>query len=537
MLERFLEHSPIAIMARLMMQCAVDDQWLDAGDDPQAALDHEPLREALLARVAEAMIAIGAGAASFAMSPEFAPAVTALHDRMSRLRSGWGRALVKDGTALLLPLAPRLPAEWADAAGGLRLRVLDGTALPAGLACRPGHDGCRFGIDADEPGGPCALPVYDPESGLVVDLVPYERGRVNERAFAGALLESLQPGELWILDGRFGTAGMLSCWPRGSGWFLLREHGCEPAWQAAGEAIDAGLLDGGRLTERPVTMAGDTGAAYRCIEWQPFDAASEPLRVLTNAPVAWLDTARAVRLARERWRAALPLPADAMFDGALYADLPVRALPLALGIVATAWNVCSVMTTAATGELDLEARDAARLPAQIAASMRSAYAGMMIALPPAWWRRYDHLSIGTLGSLAKLLAHHVDPRSDRRKRRDHSLSAKSRAQLRAATLDRLLHDEHDGLTSNVFSLRTVAMATRDFSSNPSKALRHAGEALVMVTKYNRPIALLVSIEDWNRLLGEVRETSVSRLSLDGGGPVQRVPSAGTLGYGGDVPLN
>ena len=36
----------------------------------------------------------------------------------------------------------------------------------------------------------------------------------------------------------------------------------------------------------------------------------------------------------------------------------------------------------------------------------------------------------------------------------------------------------------------------------------------MVTKYNRPIALLVSIDDWNRLLGEVRETSFTRLSFD-----------------------
>ena len=35
----------------------------------------------------------------------------------------------------------------------------------------------------------------------------------------------------------------------------------------------------------------------------------------------------------------------------------------------------------------------------------------------------------------------------------------------------------------------------------------------MVTKYNRPIALLVSIDDWNRLLG-VRETSFTRLSFD-----------------------
>ena len=72
-----------------------------------------------------------------------------------------------------------------------------------------------------------------------------------------------------------------------------------------------------------------------------------------------------------------------------------------------------------------------------------------------------------------MLAVHVDPRSERR-RRDNRLSAKSQALLRAAARERLMHDDGDDPAANVFSLRTIAMATRDFSSNPSKALRHAG---------------------------------------------------------------
>ena len=187
---------------------------------------------------------------------------------------------------------------------------------------------------------------------------------------------------------------------------------------------------------------------------------------------------------------------------------------LASGVEAFAYNVFSVMTHVVGGALDLDARDAERLPALIADGVEATYAGMMIALPPDWWQRYDQLPATTLGQIVRMLAVHVDPRSERRRRRDNRLSTKSQALLRAATLERLLHDDGDDPAANVFSLRTIAMATRDFSSNPSKALRHAGEALVMVTKYNRPIALLVSIDDWNRLLGEVRETSLTRLSFD-----------------------
>ncbi|BCQ56868.1 hypothetical protein BLKGLAD_59300 [Burkholderia gladioli pv. gladioli] len=568
-LERFVEHSPMAIMARLVMQCAVDDPWLDSAESDDDA-EREPVREALLACVADALVAIGtgtraaAGTAGFvppamsaapspAMSPEFAPAVTVLHDRMSRLRAGWGRALVRDGAALLQPLAARRPGAWAEAAAGLRVRVLDGGAMPASLACTPGPDGCVHGFAGDPPDAlPAVLPVYDPEYGMVVDLVPCERGRAHERALVAALLESVQAGELWILDGRFGTAGMLSGWPRGGGLFLIREHGCAPAWQACEAPRELGELDGGVLHEQAVMMPGapaatdmagvtneaveTIGEAAMClrrIEWRPRLRGVEPVSVLTNAGAGLLDAARLMRLARLRWREALPLPVEPVFDAARYAELPARAVPLARGIVATAYNVFSVMTGAVAGELELDARELERLPLHVAAGVRLAYAGMMIALPPAWWRRYDHLSIGSLGTLLGLLAHHVDPRSERRRRREHRVSAKSQALLRTATLDRLLHDDNDDLASNVFNLRTIAMATRDFSSNPSKALRHAGEALVMVTKYNRPIALLVSIEDWNRLLGEVRETSVSRLSLEGGAAVQRVQS---LGFG-EVPLN
>ncbi|GAB7537862.1 type II toxin-antitoxin system Phd/YefM family antitoxin [Burkholderia sp. 3C] len=543
-LERFVEHSPMAIMARLVMQCAVDDQWLDAVDAAGES-DHEPVREALLACVAHALTAIGGqrraalgtGSIHPAMPADFAPAVLALHDRVSRLRAGWGRTLLKDGTALLMPLATRRAAEWADAAGGLRVRVLDGCAMEPGLACTPSADGCIHGFPADESGGgpaaDIALPVYDPEFGLLIDLVPYERGRLYERAFAVSLIESVEPGELWIVDGHFGTAGMMASWPRGSGVFLIREHGCTPAWQPCDALREIGELDGGRVFEQEVAMPGDPAARFRRIEWRIDDVDSEPLSLLTNAAAAPLDALRLVRLARMRWRDSLPLAVDAVFDAALYAEVPARAVPLARGIVATAYNVFSVMTQAMAVELELDARDLERLPSHLAAGVRAAYTGMMIALPPAWWRRYDHLSIGSLGALLRLLAHHVDPRSDRRKRREHRLSAKSQALLRTATLDRMLHDDNDALTANMFSPRTIAMATRDFSSNPSKALRHAGEALVMVTKYNRPIALLVSIEDWNRLLGEVRETSMSRLSLDGGGPVPRTHAAGF----GEVPLN
>nr|WP_234015370.1 transposase [Burkholderia sp. BE12] len=521
-MERFVEQSPMTIMARLVLQCALHDDWVGAaaggGDEP----DGESIREALFAVAVDAIAAIAAWQrmpdAVGTVAPGFGAAVTALHDCMSRWRSGWGRALVSDSVDLLLPVAAMRDVDGARAVDGMRLRVLDGAAE----ACAPRADGCGCGRACDDPardaaaGGARVLPVYDPDLGMIVDLLPCERGRAHERAFVGALLETVRPGELWIVDGRFDTDAILSGWPRRGGAFVLREYDRSAACRPLGDWQDAGVFGAGRVRERSVGMAGEGGASdtFRQIEWEGAEASGDIVTLLTDLSAERFDAPQVVALSRRRWRDALPLALEPVMGGTPFGAVPARAALLASGIAAFAYNAFSVMTRVVGGALDLDARDVARLPSLIADGVTATYAGMMIALPPDWWQRYDQLPATTLGQIVRMLAVHVDPRSERRRRRDSRLSSKSQALLRAATLECLLHDNGDDPAASVFSLRTIAMATRDFSSNPSKALRYAGEALVMVTKYNRPIALLVSIDDWNRLLGEVRETSFTRLSFD-----------------------
>ncbi|MBN3838811.1 type II toxin-antitoxin system Phd/YefM family antitoxin [Burkholderia sp. Ac-20349] len=533
--ERFVEQSPMTIMTRLVLQCALHDDWIDTAVDADEEPDDESIRETLFALAVDAVAAIAAqtqtrmqssqmphGVPGNALSASGA-AVAALHDGMSRWRAGWGRALVRDSVDLLLPVAATRADERGRTLGGMRLRVLDGT----GDSCAPGGAGCDCGRACDDPArdaalgltGARVLPVYDPELAMIVDLLPVERGRVHERAFVGALLETVRPGELWIVDGRFDIDAIVSGWPRRGGAFVLRDDGGATACRPLGDWRAAGPLDGGYVREQAVGIPGEGDAAgtLRRIEWRDRGAdgnGGAAVAVLTNLPAEQFDAGQVMQLARRRWRDALPFPLEPVLGGALFGSVPARASQLASGIAALAYNAFSVMTRVVSGALGLDERDAERVPSHIAEGVATTYVGMMIALPPDWWRRYDQLPAATLGQIVRMLAVHVDPRSERRRRRDNRLSAKSQALLRAATVEHLLHDDGGDPAANVFSLRTIAMATRDFSSNPSKALRHAGEALVMVTKYNRPIALLVSIDDWNRLLGEVRETSLTRLSFD-----------------------
>ncbi|NYH20415.1 type II toxin-antitoxin system Phd/YefM family antitoxin [Paraburkholderia bryophila] len=529
-MERFVEHSPMAVMARLVMQWALHAESLDdplGKDEPDN--DGEPLRELLLSMTVQAMTQIAARQSrsrdAFPDVPEETAAqLTALHDRMSRVRAQWGRSLVRDSAGLLLPVAHRRTEKRSQSVGDLRVRVLDGVSMSAGMRCMPGPAGCVHVIaSADaQPGavdGPCVLPVYDPELALIVDLLPYERGFVHERAFAAQLVESVRPGELWILDGHFNPAAILSGWPCDGSLFVVQEHGCTPAYRALDEPREAGWLDGAPVCEQPIGMPMECGASpvFRRIEWHRIDAESgttQRVVILTNVPATTLDAPQIVQLATRAWRDTLPLPLDAVCEGAAFGAIASRATPLASGIVALAFNVFSAMIGVVKNALDLDERDSERLPLHMASGIEAAYGGMMIALPPDNWRRYDRLPDAALRDIARHLAVHVDPRSMRRKRRDHKVSAKSQARLLATTLEHLLREDAELAAAGFSRLRTIAMATRDFSSNPSRALRHASDALVMVTKYNRPVALLVSIDDWNRLIGQVRETNFDRLSID-----------------------
>lgn len=70
-------------------------------------------------------------------------------------------------------------------------------------------------------------------------------------------------------------------------------------------------------------------------------------------------------------------------------------------------------------------------------------------------------------------------------------------------------------TSATHSARSIT--TRDLSKNPSKALRDAGEQPLIVMRHQRPIACLVSIEQWAELMSRLKDvelnTSVAEIDM------------------------
>jgi len=99
--------------------------------------------------------------------------------------------LVRGSAERLAPVAAAV--DGGTLLPGWRLRVLDGHHLPDSekrLAPLGGHRGLAL------PGQ--TQVVYDPDSGLVTDIVANEDAHQSERALIAPLLASAQPGQLWI---------------------------------------------------------------------------------------------------------------------------------------------------------------------------------------------------------------------------------------------------------------------------------------------------------------------------------------------------
>jgi prevent-host-death family protein len=58
-----------------------------------------------------------------------------------------------------------------------------------------------------------------------------------------------------------------------------------------------------------------------------------------------------------------------------------------------------------------------------------------------------------------------------------------------------------------------SMVTREFSRNPSSALRDAQDGPVVITKYGQPVACIASIEYWNSLLKQAQEAMLNEVDV------------------------
>jgi IS4 transposase len=408
-LARFEQHAPASVMARTALDYAFPPDWVDLVFE--ATRQRQYARELLFSTVVELMTLVSLGLrpslhAAARQKGTLPVSLTSLYDKVNHTEPGILRALVQGAAERLAPVMAALPA--APALPGYALRVLDGNHLPGSdkrLAALRGHRGAAL------PGQ--SIVVYDPDSGLVVDLIAGEDAHQSERALAVPVLEGAQPGQLWIADRQFCTRTLLAGWEAAGASFGVCEHAMHPRLSHRGAWRACGRTETGVVHEQAITLEGSAGA-WRCVELRldtPTEDGETTIRLWTNLP-ARVSAAEVAALYRRRWRI------EGLFqrlEGALHSEIASlghpRAALLGFAVSLLAHNVLALI-----GRCVEQAQPPASVPPlqvsafHLALSVRGSYEGMLIALPPEHWTSWRGADPSAVAARLRQLARHIDPR-------------------------------------------------------------------------------------------------------------------------------
>ena len=295
---------------------------------------------------------------------------------------------------------------------GWRLRVLDGNHLPASekrLAPLRGLRGAAL------PGQ--SLVVYDPDLGLVTDLVACEDAHASERAAVAPLLESARPGELWIADRHYCTRTVLGGLEDAGAGFIVREHGRHPRLVEQGAWQGCGRTGTGKVREQEIAVA-QAQAPWRRIELaldQPTEDGDTTIRLWSNLP-GKVSAGRIAELYRTRWHI------EGMFgrlEAVLHSEVSSLGHPRAalLGFAAAvlAYNVLALLqrTVEQAHQPPPTAPPARPLEVScfhLAQQVRGGYEGLLIALPPEHRPRWNGADPAGLAQHLLRLARTINPR-------------------------------------------------------------------------------------------------------------------------------
>lgn len=402
-LARFVKRSPLAVMAQLGLETVLDPAWVDAIFEEHR--DRQYQRELFFSTTVNIMSLVALGLrpsvnAAVKARTDVNVSLTALYNKINRTEPALGRALVTGSFERLSALAAELKGpERPRVLPGFRIRIVDGNNLA------PTDKRLKVLRSYKGPALPGrSLVVYDPDLGLVTDVVPCEDAHTAERALMPALEEISGPGDLWIADRNFSTSTLLSAWLRGKAAFVVREHGLSPNPAERGEMREIGRIEVGLVLEQEVELRTAGGPVrLRRIELRldvPTESGETTIRILSNLPAE--HTAPAIAdLYRRRWTV------EGMFqqlEALLHSEVSTLGYPRAalfsFCVALMAYNLLSVLQTALERQQKLQPAPPVDLSMYyIAEEIRLIHTGMMIAVPEAAWSALRSSSSKDLAAL------------------------------------------------------------------------------------------------------------------------------------------
>jgi hypothetical protein len=406
----FIQETPIAVMARVVLEGILDPQHLDQVFTRTAQQQYT--NELLFSTLVDLMARVVLGqepsvhAAYRKLEDQIPVSDQSIYNKLQHVELAVSAALVADSAQRIGPVIRALDAALPPLVPGYRVRFLDGNHL---AATEHRLEELRQTWAAPLPG--IALAVLDQEHLTVNQVVLAEDGQAQERSILEEVYPLVQPRDLWVADRNFCTVGFLLAIRRRDGFFAIRQHGNLPV-EALGKRKPKGRCATGRLYEQQVRLRDhdDKPVLLRRVTVvldKPTRDGDTEIHILTNLP-ARVPTKKVAELYRQRWTI------EGLFlevSQTLSCEIDTLCYPKAalfafcLGLLAS--NAVALLKAALRAEHGAEAVSQQLSGYYVALEIRQTYVGMMVAIPATHWRRFRDLSATGLARVLRQMARHV----------------------------------------------------------------------------------------------------------------------------------
>jgi hypothetical protein len=394
-------------MTRIALDWIIDGTPLDEIYDNVA--ESQYTRELTLRHLVQVMLDVASGyrpsprAAYVRRNLELVASLSAFYRKLNRMELAIPEAVVHRTALRARQLIVASGGLLSEPIEGYTARILDGNVM-TGTEHRIVP--LRTTWSAGLPG--MSLAVYEPATGLVLDVILEENAHSQERALVDRV--NVQGDQLWIMDRNFCVRSLLFRIAREEAFFLVRWHR-SLAWQPVGRLKARGRCATGEVYEQPIDVADGEGILHRLrrivlkLDQATRDGETEII-LITNLP-AEVTALQCCEAYLDRWQ--IERHYQTLTD-LLHCEVPglgyPRAALFAFSMSVIAGNALAVLKgnlrQAHGEEIAGEVSDFA-----LVGEIAEMYSGMMMAVPPAQWPKLARSRATTVSKLLNDLADRV----------------------------------------------------------------------------------------------------------------------------------
>jgi IS4 transposase len=410
--QRFVEDSPISVMAQALVENALPPSVVDSLFERHSQLQYT--RDLLFSDVVSLMSLVvcrirpSINAAFNKMADTLTVTKKAVYDKIDRVETSTSAALVRHTGTAFTAVVDALGGRKDPWLAGYRTRILDGSHLPGTEHRIAPLRTTRAGALPGQ-----SLVIFEPESMLVLDVILCEDGHAQERSMTEEILALVGSKDLWIADRNFCTTSLLFGIAARGGFFVIRQHGSTLTWEAIGNRVSCGRCETGAVFEQKLKLTNDAGEIFfvRRVTVEldsPTRDGDRSIHILTSLSAEDADAISVAELYRGRWTLETAFQElEAALNGEINTLGYPKAALFAFSIALVAYNVLSAVKAALRSVHGTEVADQQISGFYLADEVAGTHRGMMIAIPRDEWVVFHAMLPHEISPILKELARAV----------------------------------------------------------------------------------------------------------------------------------